>query len=239
MSDEFGEDIKRQLEQVDIPLPDLPYVIQRGRILRRRQRVGLVSIFSVLVLGAAGALTIGPLRSENSNVTLPVTSGKGEVTQEPSELPFYPAPEFLESQGWNTTSTGSVSTNTTDIPTAWAATVPFLEEESQAGVPRNTLSALPENGVVIVASLPDPDTFPVPPDNPNYQGKPPFRLSAAQLMTTWEGQPRPDIPQLLILGTAKDQFVDLRIYFGTQNPPNSLLRSADQELSRLVIPSRN
>jgi hypothetical protein len=67
----------------------------------------------------------------------------------------------------------------------------------------------------------------------------PLTLSGAQLRRGWEAQPAPNIPEYVIWGWIKGQFVDVRLYFGTQMPRETMLANANTELARLQIPERS
>lgn len=54
----------------------------------------------------------------------------------------------------------------------------------------------------------------------------------------WEGQPAANIQQRLKWGVVHGWDMDVRVYFATQHPDTHLLREAQAELDRLILPSR-
>lgn len=66
----------------------------------------------------------------------------------------------------------------------------------------------------------------------------PPRLSSFRVDHGWEGQPAPNIQQRLKWGVIDGWDMDVRVYFATQHPGKQLLREAQAELDRLLLPSR-
>lgn len=66
----------------------------------------------------------------------------------------------------------------------------------------------------------------------------PPRLSDFRVDRSWEGQPAGSIQQRLEWGVVDGSDLDIRVYFGTQRPDRRLLRTAQAELDRLVLPAR-
>jgi hypothetical protein len=64
----------------------------------------------------------------------------------------------------------------------------------------------------------------------------PLRLARFRIDHGWEGQPAPNVQQRLYWVAVRGWHLDLRIYFATQHPSRQLLRSAQQELDRLLLP---
>jgi hypothetical protein len=66
----------------------------------------------------------------------------------------------------------------------------------------------------------------------------PPHLAAFRVDRAWEGQPLARIQQRLLWLTVGGWNLDVRVYFGTQQPGKALLRSVQAELSRLTLPAR-
>jgi hypothetical protein len=66
----------------------------------------------------------------------------------------------------------------------------------------------------------------------------PPRLSSFRVDHGWEGQPAASVQQRLKWGVVDGWDMDVRVYFGTQHPDAQLLRKAQAQLDRLVLPSR-
>lgn len=66
----------------------------------------------------------------------------------------------------------------------------------------------------------------------------PPRLASFRVDHGWEGQPAANVQQRLKWGVINGWDMDVRVYFATQHPSGHLLREAQQQLDRLVLPSR-
>lgn len=66
----------------------------------------------------------------------------------------------------------------------------------------------------------------------------PPRLASFRLDHRWEGQPAANVQQRLKWGVINGWDVDVRVYFGTQRPDKKLLKEAQAQLDRLVLPHR-
>jgi hypothetical protein len=111
---------------------------------------------------------------------------------------------------------------------------------SVRGAPGAPLTDLPADGIAVVASLGGPYTGPGPDPRDSFPKLDlPLTLSGAHLRRGWEGQPASNIPEYVIWGWIKGQFVDVRLYFGTQMPRETMLANANTELARLQIPERS
>jgi hypothetical protein len=64
----------------------------------------------------------------------------------------------------------------------------------------------------------------------------PPRLSSFRVDHGWEGQPAANVQQRLKWGVINGWDMDVRVYFATQHPDKQLLRAAQAELDRLVLP---
>ena len=64
----------------------------------------------------------------------------------------------------------------------------------------------------------------------------PPRLATFRLDHGWEGQPAPNIQQRLTWGSFSGWNFDVRVYFATQHPDRMLVRDAQAELRRLLLP---
>jgi len=66
----------------------------------------------------------------------------------------------------------------------------------------------------------------------------PLRLSTFRVDHGWEGQPAANVQQRPKWGVVNRWDIDVRVYFATQHPDKQLLRKAQAQLNRLVLPSR-
>src|SRR6266516_5315180 len=154
--------------------------------------------------------------------------------------PDYPGPSFAPAANWTTVASGRQPAEPTAYAAnAWATNIPLATQPGPHGVfpfGGTELKTLPADGVLIVVWLGAPQFVPAP-ASVNYPDRSlPIQLSDAQVRPNWEGQPSRDIPEYLLNSRIKDQWVDIRVYFGTQHPSEDLLRTAQAELARLAIP---
>ena len=66
----------------------------------------------------------------------------------------------------------------------------------------------------------------------------PPRLSSFRVDRGWEGQPAPRVQQRLKWGVIDGWDMEVRVYFGTEHPDRQLLRKAQAQIDRIVLPSR-
>ena len=64
----------------------------------------------------------------------------------------------------------------------------------------------------------------------------PLDLSSFRVDHAWEGQPAANVQQRLDWVAVAGWRLDVRVYFATQHPSERLLRIAQRELDRLLLP---
>lgn len=207
------------------PLRTLPLLLREGLRPRRAQMAALVAAaVSLLVLGALIGVLVWP------GTTRAVASAP------------YPGPTFTPAEGWTTVATGSAEKSAGYAPLAWATNVPLHRDPGPFGVfplGGSEIRDLPPDGILITAWLPAPELVPAPrnvKNMPYVDRELPLKLSDADVRPSWEGQPAPNIPEYLILARVKEQWLDVRVYFGTLHPSDRLLEAAQEQLNRLSIP---
>ena len=175
------------------------------------RRVGFVlGIAGVVVLALVGGAARSPAASRNAAL---------------------PAPSLRPSPAWLSVTTGS--SNVSQLaPAVWAITA---RSNLAALAPFNNfgnLHHLSRNAVYLWATTAGrggPDTTFKPAEWP-------LRLSRFRLDRSWEGQPTPNIQQRLRWAAVRGWHLDVRVYYATQHPSSQLLRTAQQELNRLLLP---
>jgi len=157
-------------------------------------------------------------------------------------------PGFTPAAGWVTEST----TSDPDVldqqtpPTTWASNVAFDPSDlhpvdvsgnmTQGTRPYGTMRSLPADGVVIIASFTwNGDLAPPPANFPERTF--PLSLADADVRLHWEGQIAPNVPEYVIWSTVDGRAIDVRLFFGVLHPSEAALSSAQDELSRLVLPA--
>lgn len=154
----------------------------------------------------------------------------------------YPGPTFTPAEGWTTVATGTAERSAGYAPAAWTTNVPFRATPGPFGVfafGGSEFRTLPSDGILVVAWLPAPELIPAPKDardTPYVDRRLPLKLSDADVRPVWEGQPSPNIPEYAIWARVKEQWLDVRVYFGTQHPSERMLDAAQQALERLNVP---
>jgi len=211
----------------------------RGRVLRRRRRmwVGLAASSLGLLAVILPLWVLSPLGST------PSSAGDGSVWPTPNPLPGeVVSPEFRAVEGWYY-KPSVVPVGSGDVPMTWLSTVPFAEKDlassSPGGglvFPYQSLSALGKDDIFIVATfitpggvVSDGDVF--PPANL------PLSLSNADKRPIWEGQPPSgEVPEYLLVQTVGGEFLQVRVFFGTQDPTIVTLDRAQEMLAALRPP---
>jgi hypothetical protein len=154
----------------------------------------------------------------------------------------YPGPTFTPAEGWTTVTTSASDVEAGWAPLAWASNVPLRSSPGPFGIFASggaELIDLPADGVVVVAWLAAPELVPAPenPRDARYRAlELPLELSDAEVRPFWEGQPAPDIPEYAIWARVNEQWVDVRVYFGSLTPSEQVLAEANEQLARLRIP---
>jgi hypothetical protein len=115
------------------------------------------------------------------------------------------------------------------------ATIPLVDDDVSAH-PVETLKALTDEDIVIVAAQLWGDDYPNAPTEAFPFAQLPFRLEDADVRSEWEGQPAPNVPEYILLGNIRGQHLEVRVFFGTQSPASSVLAKAQSELDRLIPP---
>jgi hypothetical protein len=200
-------------------------LLREGLRSRRAQMaVLLAGVVSSMVLGALIGILVWP------GATKAVASGP------------YPGPNFTPAKGWTTVATGTAEKSAGYAPLAWATNIALLRNPGPFGVfplGGTEIRDLPSDGILITAWLPAPELVPAPKNvknMPYVDRELPLKLSDADVRLTWEGQPAPNIPEYLILARVKEQWLDVRVYFGTLHPSHNQLEAAQEQLNRLTIP---
>jgi hypothetical protein len=174
--------------------------------------------------------------------TMSLDDSSGDPSRPPRNT--WRPPSFEPARGWNVASNGPVPVGTEGLTETWAANVPLATEDLKESAlvgqlvawPRATMKDLPPDGVVMATWLDFPEEGPASP-NRNFPARDlPLRLDDAEIQNSWEGQVAPNVPFYWISATVKGQYVEVRIFFGTQNPSRGTLQTAQDELDRLVVP---
>jgi hypothetical protein len=160
-----------------------------------------------------------------------------------------PVPAFTPALGWNTVETNiQRPAPNTPVPVAWAANVPFGPQDLGTDWPYPPLQNLPPDGIVISVDGPSEGPF-------NKQArivKPPYRVedmyfwasaadaghASGQAADTYRGQPAPNVSLFWISApTGPDQGIGISVWMGRNEPTAAMKAAADEELSRLTLPS--
>ena len=160
----------------------------------------------------------------------------------PAEKLYHPRPTFHPSSGWYLRGSDPVpaSAPLRFAPVAWASTVPlptaFREPMPGWGDPRaiEFLQRLPNDDIAIfVAIVGTADTRSN--SHAPHHPSPPLLLRHAIRERRYEGQAAPQIALYKLRSQIEHQKVEVRVYFGSQNPNQEQISTAQSELSRLVI----
>jgi hypothetical protein len=180
-------------------------------------RLGLV-VALALLLGSAFGFAVGTSNTSSSSAAnAPVGLG------------------FLPERGWSVLQTARRATLSQEA-IAIAANVSISSDDAVDRLPYSTMLALPEDGIVMMAS------FTARGDTWRDQHYPvralPFRLrdAAPGLIQV---RPKSPLSQYRVHGGVNGHNVDVTVYFGTPRPSRTLFTAAQRQLDRLVVrPSR-
>lgn len=142
---------------------------------------------------------------------------------------------FPPRPGWHVGTSGARDARADgDWLTSWASTVKYLDEWNS--IARTTLASLPRDGIVIWVGLDRDNRFATQGDPRSPEREPPFDLDDFEHRASWEGQVR-ELPEYLLWGTVRGEYrIDLRVYFGRQDPTASMREEAQAMLDRLELP---
>jgi hypothetical protein len=207
--------------------PDLRPVERRARILRWRRAAAVVATAVVAI--AAIALPLSGLQ-HLGQAPAPAPSPAAEPAFGDGTIGFGPA------DGWNQLQTNDLSMSVANV----AFTTEDVERCGDAGPDErgcfgSTLTSLPPDGILLMAWV-DSDRYQWSEPNANFPlGTLPMTFDRSCLADRWETQPNPNIPQCMIWRTIHDRPVEVRLYFGRQNPSASQMADAQAELARLNV----
>jgi hypothetical protein len=231
-----SSDFERFLREAreGLPGPD-PRVTNEARIRsvlavrpRRRRLRTAALLAAALVVTAALGVGVGTLIAPS-----------GTAARGPVGLGFLPEP------GWYALQSSARATATSPA-NAMASNVPFHPDDDVQGsaessaLPYSTLLSLPPHGVVITTTftLSEGQLYLAAAYPPT---KLPLKVSDAAPENLFGEQVRPEEPlgHQSLRASVNGHNVDLHVYFGTPNPPRSLVREAQRQLDRLVVRGAN
>lgn len=164
-----------------------------------------------------------------------VSSQEASVAGTSQQVPAF----FEKRAGWNVASSPAPLDGEGYAQT-WASTVPMLAADFQLIArqnstlqtrPDSTIANMPTDGVVITvgSSL---DRF--------YVGRPhvdlPLDLEQFEIHSVWPGYENPDTPEYLLSVWVQDRYLEIRVFFGTQDPTPGQLSEAQAMLDGLTLP---
>jgi hypothetical protein len=176
----------------------------------RRNRVSVLLAICGLVVGLLGAASASSLSTGGARL---------------------PPPTFRPSPAWLSVTTGSSNIPTLE-PSVWALTA-----RSNPAVlapfdfPEN-LRHLSRSGILVSATTAGRGG----PNGTFGRSVWPLTLSTFRVDHGWEGQPASNVQQRLRWAAVSGWHMDVRVYFATQHPSRRLLRAAQQEFDRLLLP---
>jgi hypothetical protein len=166
----------------------------------------------------------------------------GPATPTPSPTPTLPAsgdepveylPLLFVGTDWNLRNGEPVAEG--DATVAWASNVPFDDRDLLPGapaIPPRTITSLPPDGIVVTAlATPwafDPAAVPFPPGSLG-----PFDLSSAHVRGPDPEEPPGDYS---VYWLQPQDYVLIRVYFGSGAPTAELVAQAQEALDHLEVP---
>lgn len=197
--------------------------------MAHRRWVWRRAVLAALLLGIASCT---PKASKSVPPSRPTTVPRSP-TASPSLPPrgrlFLP-PVFAETTGWHARSSDPAPKGQPTV--AWASTTPFDSRDlpMRTAFPWQTIAHLPPTGIVESVEV-VPSSFPPTKPWPRGSWKSPD-LRRATVRTPEGEEPIRPITVYEIDGP----YALTRVYFGTTSPSNLMIRRAQRELDRLVLP---
>ena len=143
-----------------------------------------------------------------------------------------PPPSFRPAIGWWTLSTGPTTTHGKVAPEVWAASDRGTDQEALFNLFVG-LKRLSSSGTVIWAT----DAGRGGPTTVFTEATWPLKLSSFRVDQNWEGQPAANVQQRVRVASIAGWHLDVRVYFGTQQPTKATLAKAQAEINRLTVPA--
>jgi hypothetical protein len=209
-------------------------VLRRARVLRMRRAAAAALVAAILTTGILvplGALHV--LRPD-------AKAGRNPDESTPGAAPVL---DFEAAPGWNVVKSDPSIADLPGAPQAWAANVPFEQEDLQPGVrngypggdPGHTIRTLPADGIVVTADLPLETRNSLPPFPSFPERTLPLGLERPP-SSGWEGQPREDLAISGVNASANGWWVSVTVIFGTKDPSEAQIQKANDEVGRLILP---
>lgn len=221
---------REALERVELPVPALDEVCALADRRRARRAVATGAVALILVAGLA--VPLFALRDLGHGRENGAAAGGDGIS-------------FAPAEGWYVAATGEHPADPEGASGAWASNEPlptdgplFATDGSllAAGVSNPTYQ-ISRDGIFITIW----QVFPAPPGpvepNVNFPSRElPLQLSEFQIRHEYEGQNVDRIPEYVLWATVEGRYLDVRVFFGRQDPTLEQLAAAQQELERLVVP---
>ncbi len=246
MVDELKPELTRQVAaayRTETHRGDLEAVVARGsHILWGRRIANAVMVVAIICAASVGGTLLlrddgratpggrgGPVGGAVPKRSKPVAGRAGGV------VTAFPAPTFQQGQGWSSATTGTVSSDSGAEPGAWTSNTSLVPPGPYF---KARFDSLPDDGIFIYAGMLFPERYPNPPSATFPDRQLPLQVTDAEIQNQWEGQPVTHVPQYVLPARVDSQYVVVYLYFGNQNPSQSELNAAQQQLDTLAIPNR-
>jgi hypothetical protein len=152
-----------------------------------------------------------------------------------------PSLDFERAPGWHVRSSDRTRVGEFGGQ-AWASNISFVKDEEPIGEanvypggwPEKTEDALPSDGILIVAQYVIRTRNRLPPIREAPERTLPLTIEG-EPSVGYEGRD-PDRAMAVVNATVKGRWINVRVVFGTGNPTAALVREAEEELARLVVP---
>lgn len=227
--------VNDELDRIPRPRTDPAKVQRRARTLRRRRTAGATAAVLVVVLGVV--VPLSALRHLGGDRSPAPASGDDDA---------WVGIDVPHTDGWFVYRTDPAIVNLTNPipPSVLASTVSMDADPAVDANGTLTLSSLPDmrslpdDGIVMLASLDLSTEVPPEPDATFPAATLPLQLADADVALDYEGQQDPSVPEYLLRATAGGYAMEVRTYFGTPQPDGDVLARAQAELDRLIVRPR-
>ena len=198
---------------------------------------GSNTMIAQIYLGSAG-----PSPQAMGSIDQILSSATTSLRPAPPAVDLVPSPSFTQEDHWFYLPS-AVSPAGEDVAMTWLSTAPFALQDlrgtsSTHGLPAPfaSLDNLSSDDVFIMAAA-DPGASSEAPTPVIPAAKLPLKLADADVRAEWEGQVAPNIPEYVLWRTVDGVRLDVRVYFGTQDPSPATLARAQAMLGGMNNPS--
>jgi hypothetical protein len=220
----------RRAAAVSVPAPALATVGRRARDIHLRRVASGVLVAAIVAAGIVIPLAgLGGIGGARRDV--------GSIGAQVRPIGFEPSDGWAMAVFDPTDAPGQQTVFVTDTTFAPADLEGSYRKDGLVVLPtgaNHTQRALPDDGVLLAASVVYRSRNPLPPDADFPDRALPLRLPSGSPETAWEGHPK-GLSRYTLGGAVNGRFIVVNVYFGSKAPSESIIDRAQDELDRLIV----